>query len=118
MKILYYDCFAGISGDMNLGAMLDLGIEADYLKNELSKLPVNGYTLQVTRDIRKGISGTRVNVMIDEQRLLIADHGTIMNMGIRMIMNTSMITSIRIRTCKRITRKKNQIIIHLQKSNS
>jgi uncharacterized protein (DUF111 family) len=75
MKILYYDCFAGISGDMNLGAMLDLGIEADYLKNELSKLPVNGYTLQVTRDIRKGISGTRVNVMIDEQRLLIADHG-------------------------------------------
>jgi len=77
MKILYYDCFAGISGDMNLGAMLDLGIEADYLKNELLKLPVNGYTLQVTRDIRKGISGTRVNVMIDEQRLLIAgqDHG-------------------------------------------
>jgi uncharacterized protein (TIGR00299 family) protein len=75
MKILYYDCFAGISGDMNLGAMLDLGIEADYLKNELSKLPVNGYTLQVTRDIRKGISGTRVNVIIDEQRLLIADHG-------------------------------------------
>ncbi len=38
MKILYYDCFAGISGDMNLGAMLDLGIEADYLKNELSKV--------------------------------------------------------------------------------
>ncbi len=75
MKILYYDCFAGISGDMNLGAMLDLGIEADYLKNELSKLPVSGYTLQVTRDIRKGISGTRVNVMMDEQRLLIADPG-------------------------------------------
>ncbi len=60
---------------MNLGAMLDLGIEADYLKNELLKLPVNGYTLQVTRDIRKGISGTRVNVLIDEQRLLMADPG-------------------------------------------
>jgi pyridinium-3,5-bisthiocarboxylic acid mononucleotide nickel chelatase len=73
MKILYYDCFAGISGDMNLGAMLDLGIEADYLKNELLKLPVNGYVLQVTRDIRKGISGTRVNVLMDEQRILIAD---------------------------------------------
>ena len=37
MKILYYDCFAGISGDMNLGAMIDLGIEAEYLKNELAK---------------------------------------------------------------------------------
>jgi uncharacterized protein (TIGR00299 family) protein len=75
MKILYYDCFAGISGDMNLGAMIDLGIEAEYLKNELAKLPVNGYTLQITRDIRKGISGTRVNVLLDEQRLLIADPG-------------------------------------------
>ncbi len=75
MKILYYDCFAGISGDMNLGAMLDLGIEADYLKSELSKLPVNGYTLQVTRDIRKGISGTRVNVLIDENRLIMAEQG-------------------------------------------
>lgn len=79
MKILYYDCFAGISGDMNLGAMLDLGIEADYLKNELSKLPVNGYTLQIKRDIRKGISGTRVNVMIDEQRLLMVDPGLVHN---------------------------------------
>jgi len=79
MKILYYDCFAGISGDMNLGAMLDLGIEADYLKSELSKLPVNGYTLQITRDIRKGISGTRVNVMIDEQRLLRVDPGQLHN---------------------------------------
>jgi uncharacterized protein (TIGR00299 family) protein len=75
MKILYYDCFAGISGDMNLGAMLDLGIEADYLKSELSKLAVNGYSLQITRDIRKGISGTRVNVMIDEPRLLMVDPG-------------------------------------------
>jgi uncharacterized protein (TIGR00299 family) protein len=79
MKILYYDCFAGISGDMNLGAMLDLGIEADYLKNELSKLPVNGYTLQIARDIRKGISGTRVNVMLDEQRQLMIDPGHLHN---------------------------------------
>ncbi len=78
---------------MNLGAMLDLGIEADYLKNELLKLPVNGYTLQVSRDIRKGISGTRVKVLLDEQR---TPHGrpgaarTPTNINIRMIMNTSM----------------------------
>jgi uncharacterized protein (DUF111 family) len=38
MKILYYDCFSGISGDMNLGAMIDLGIEESFLENELNKL--------------------------------------------------------------------------------
>ena len=32
MKILYYDCFSGISGDMNLAAMIDLGVPAEYLK--------------------------------------------------------------------------------------
>jgi uncharacterized protein (TIGR00299 family) protein len=66
MKILYYDCFAGISGDMNLGAMIDLGVDVAWLKNELGKLPVHGYDLVVTRDMRKGISGTRVQVLPDE----------------------------------------------------
>jgi len=35
MKILYYDCFSGISGDMNLGAMIDLGVDRKYLIGEL-----------------------------------------------------------------------------------
>jgi pyridinium-3,5-bisthiocarboxylic acid mononucleotide nickel chelatase len=74
MKILYYDCFAGISGDMNLGAMIDLGIEADYLKKELGKLPVHGYSLKVEKDIRKGITGTRVQVIIDEMHINLHDH--------------------------------------------
>lgn len=64
MKILYYECFAGISGDMNLGAMVDLGISPDYLKKELKKLGVTGYELKVYRDQRKGISGTKVDVVI------------------------------------------------------
>ncbi|MBN1158464.1 MAG: nickel pincer cofactor biosynthesis protein LarC [Bacteroidales bacterium] len=64
MKILYYDCFAGISGDMNLGAMIDLGIEPDYLKAELGKLHISGYELKVYRDARKGISGTKAEVVI------------------------------------------------------
>jgi uncharacterized protein (TIGR00299 family) protein len=64
MKILYYDCFAGISGDMNLGAMLDLGVDENFLRKELAKLPVEGYELLVTRDMRKGITGTRVEVLL------------------------------------------------------
>jgi len=74
MKILYYDCFAGISGDMNLGAMIDLGIDPEYLKKELARLPVHGYELQVEKDIRKGITGTRVQVVIDDHHQHLHKH--------------------------------------------
>ncbi len=64
MKILYYECFAGISGDMNLGAMIDIGIKPDYLKKELEKLGLKGYELKISKGQRKGISGTKVDVVI------------------------------------------------------
>jgi uncharacterized protein (DUF111 family) len=60
MKILYYDCFSGISGDMNLGAMLDLGISEEFLINELKKLNLEGWKLEVSKDQRHGIMGTKV----------------------------------------------------------
>ncbi len=41
MQVLYYDCFCGISGDMNLGALIDLGVDPEYLKQELSKLNID-----------------------------------------------------------------------------
>jgi hypothetical protein len=66
MRLLYYDCFAGISGDMNLGALIDLGVDVAYLKSELARLPVHGYDLKVEKGIRKGISGTKVDVVIDD----------------------------------------------------
>ena len=62
MKILYYDCFSGISGDMNLGAMLDLGIDPAFLINELKKLNLSGWELEFTKDQRHGIGGTMVTV--------------------------------------------------------
>lgn len=65
MKILYYDCFAGISGDMNLGAMIDLGVNPDYLKTELQKLNIEGFHLEIQKDIRRGISGTKATVVIE-----------------------------------------------------
>jgi uncharacterized protein (TIGR00299 family) protein len=65
MKILFYDCFSGISGDMNLAALIDLGIEPGYLKGELSKLGLDDeFELKVSADSRKGISGTRVDVVL------------------------------------------------------
>jgi hypothetical protein len=65
MKILYYDCFAGISGDMNLGAMIDLGVDADYLENELRKLNIEGFHLEITKDLRRGILGTKAEVIVE-----------------------------------------------------
>lgn len=65
MKVLYYDCFAGISGDMNLGALIDLGVDENYLKNELAKLKIDGFRLEIGPDQRRGISGTKANVVIE-----------------------------------------------------
>lgn len=67
MKILYYDCFSGISGDMNLGALIDIGVPKDYIISELEKLNVSGYEITVNRDMKKGISGTKVDVILTEE---------------------------------------------------
>ncbi|MBN1415144.1 MAG: nickel pincer cofactor biosynthesis protein LarC [Bacteroidales bacterium] len=74
MKILYYDCFAGISGDMNLGALLDLGVDEDHLRKELAKLPIEGYELRILKDMRKGISGTKIEVQTEHLPEHHSDH--------------------------------------------
>lgn len=68
MKILYYDVFCGISGDMNLSALLDLGVDFDYLKQELSKLKINDeFELIKRQEMRKGISGTKLEVKLKNE---------------------------------------------------
>lgn len=62
MKILYYDCFSGISGDMNLGAMVDIGVDKNYLISELEKLNINEYNINITKNTKNGISGIKVNI--------------------------------------------------------
>ena len=74
MKILYYDCFAGISGDMNLGAMLDLGVDQKYLLKELGNLPVDSYKIKVYKDKRGGITGTKVDVIVPPQKKISFHH--------------------------------------------
>lgn len=65
MKILYYDCFCGISGDMNLGALIDLGVPEKYLMQELSKLGLNSeYEIKIEKSVRLGITGTRADVIL------------------------------------------------------
>ena len=66
MKILYYNCPAGISGDMHLGALVDLGVDPGALRSELAKLGLQGWQINFTRDKRKGVSGTRCDVQVEE----------------------------------------------------
>ena len=64
VRVLYYDCFSGISGDMNLGAMIDLGVDPAYLREELRKIAIGSYEIQVRRKDRRGIFGTKVDVIL------------------------------------------------------
>ncbi len=68
MRVLYYDCFAGISGDMHLAALLDLGVDSGELIRELAGLGLDGYEVRVSRASRKGIAGTQVRVVTDSRQ--------------------------------------------------
>lgn len=67
--IAYLDCHSGISGDMFLGALLDLnaGFTLDFLKNALTSLPVAGYELKLEPFQDKGIRGSRFDVVLSTQ---------------------------------------------------
>jgi len=62
IKILYLDLFSGASGDMLLGALLDVGLPLEELKAELGKMELSGYALEIERQVRHGLSGTRLHV--------------------------------------------------------
>jgi hypothetical protein len=66
MKIAYFDCFAGASGDMILGALVDAGLDINELKSELAKLHLDHYDLKAQKVVKKGIGGSQVHVIIDE----------------------------------------------------
>ena len=67
MKIAYFDCFSGISGDMTIGALIDAGLKIETLEKELKKLGLTGYRLEVNKVAKKGISATKFNVKIKEE---------------------------------------------------
>jgi len=65
MKIAYFDCFMGISGDMTLGALLDAGADAAIFQEKLSALGIGGYKLDIAKRITGGIAATDVNVLLE-----------------------------------------------------
>jgi uncharacterized protein (DUF111 family) len=62
VKIAILDCFAGISGDITLGALIDCGVPVGYLRSELSKLNISGWSLQVKKVTHHQIQTTHTEV--------------------------------------------------------
>ena len=67
MKTLYFDCSSGISGNMTLGALLEIIGDENYLLEELKKLNVDGYKIEISKQVKNGIIGTYVDVILDEE---------------------------------------------------
>jgi len=65
MKILYFDCSSGISGNMTLGALLEIIGDEQYLIKELKKLNLDGYKLQISKKEKNGITGTYVDIILE-----------------------------------------------------
>lgn len=68
MKTAYFDCFSGISGDMLLGALIDLGLNIDDLKKELKKLNISGYEITAKKQQKNHITATKLNITVKQKQ--------------------------------------------------
>jgi pyridinium-3,5-bisthiocarboxylic acid mononucleotide nickel chelatase len=74
MRTLYFDCFSGISGDMTVGALLDIGADEKALLDGLSQLKVEGYEIKIEKKLKNGISGTDFSVILEEDHDYAVEH--------------------------------------------
>lgn len=66
-KTLYLECYSGISGDMTVAALLDLGADQTVLDNVLKSLPVSGFQTKVSRVVKSGIDACDFDVVLDKE---------------------------------------------------
>lgn len=69
MRVAYFDCFSGISGDMILGALIDAGLDLGELKNGLNKLNLSGYEIKTTRVEKNHITAIHVDVNVTDKQV-------------------------------------------------
>lgn len=65
MRIIYFDCFCGISGDMTVGALLDLGVDFNTFKEMIQSLDITGFDISLQSVKKKGIQAAQFSVKID-----------------------------------------------------
>ena len=66
-KTLYLECYSGISGDMTVAALLDLGANKEVLEHTLKSLPVSGFETRISRVIKSGIDACDFDVLLDKK---------------------------------------------------
>lgn len=66
-KTLYLECYSGISGDMTVAALLDLGVNQKVLLEALNSLPLTGYSIEITRVLKSGIDACDFNVKLEQE---------------------------------------------------
>ena len=66
-KTLYLECYSGISGDMTVGALLDLGAREEALREALGALPLKGYEITIGRTKKCGIDACDFDVILEEE---------------------------------------------------
>jgi uncharacterized protein (DUF111 family) len=74
MKIAYFDCFSGASGDMILGALVDAGLSLEHLRGELGKLGLSHYEIGAKKVVKRGLGGTQMIIDLEEDHQHGEDH--------------------------------------------
>lgn len=74
MRALYFDAFAGVSGDMTVGALLALGLDLEHLRAELAALPLRGYALRASPRLVNAITAVKFDVVLDHDHPHAHDH--------------------------------------------
>jgi len=68
LRAAYFDCYSGVSGDMILGAMVDLGVDIKEIRNALKEIDLKGYKLHSKKIQRNGLASTQITVKIENKK--------------------------------------------------
>ena len=67
MRVLYFDCFCGVSGDMILASLLDLGADEQQVRSGLDRIGLTGYELEIGKVVKGGLAATSATVLVTDE---------------------------------------------------